>query len=395
MKKVAVVIVCAFLAAAVSAQSINLDEIELSDLNLMQADLSDAELYFAGPVDLLVRGVKYMGRDYSALLMFDGRGTVEIGVPANPDAVVPYSLDLSEVRLSLVADGIRVDNVIADGYYFSGKLVPTADLNLAVAPGISMGGRAGVVDMSDDVAELTAQLRELRSDLASAEAEKNTAMEQLADAESQIGSLESRLQAAGRGPEDPLGAAAAVNRIVRMNLGSGSGVSGSWSMSGTRLRQTSTTDLYAKYTVPVSQSANELVYTFSGSGAARGWSGFGIHILGTGARNSRLYGFGQSYLVWVTRDPGNTQSDQTYLQLYRSYDDVRMVQLASRAIPESITSNLQVTAYVNRSDGRIVLGVNDEAVITYDDPAIIRSGSQVAARTLGPATFTGFSIKSR
>jgi hypothetical protein len=108
-----------------------------------------------------------------------------------------------------------------------------------------------------------------------------------------------------------------------------------------------------------------------------------------------MYGFGSSYLVWITRDPANTQSDQTFVQLYRSYDDVRMVQLASQAVSASISSPIDVTVYVNRGDGMIVVGVDGEAVITFEDPRIIRSGSAVAVRALGPATVSGLEVRSR
>lgn len=423
MKKVVISLLCVLITVSAFGQSLDLSQIELSDLDLTQADLSEAKLYFAGPVDLLIRGVKYMGSEFTALLKYDGLGTVEIDVPANPSAAVPYALDLSEVQLSLVADGILMSNVIADGRYFSGKLVPTGDLNLAVAPGITIGGVAGIADLSDDVNELRSDISTLRRQLASAEsaadaaegelaaaeraadaaerevaaAERaaDTAEGELADAETQIASLQSRLERAGGGAVDPREVVAAVTRSVKSGFGGGGSLAGSWSLSGSSLRQSSAVDLFAKYTVPVNQNANELVYTFGGTGSATGWSGYGIHILASGSSDGELYGFGSSYLVWVTRDIDATQTEQTFIQLYRSYDDVHMVQLASQAIAGSISSPIDVTVYVNRSDGLIVLGVGDEAIVSYEDSSIIRSGTSVVARTLGPATISGLSVKSR
>ncbi|MFW5744128.1 MAG: hypothetical protein ACOC2D_12705, partial [Spirochaetota bacterium] len=74
---------------------------------------------------------------------------------------------------------------------------------------------------------------------------------------------------------------------------------------------------------------------------------------------------------------------------------VHMVQLASRAIPRSIDSPFGVIAYVNRSEGTIVVGIDDEPVLTFEDAALIRSGSEVAARALGPATITDLEVRSR
>lgn len=396
MKKSIAVVLALAVAVAAFGQSIELGEIEISDLDLTQADLSDAQFYFAGPVDLLVLGVEYMGGEYAALLKYDGQGRVEIAAPAQTTPQgLPYALDLSEVRASLVDDGIRLSNVIADGYYFAGKLVPTSQLDLAVAPPIEMGDEAGVSGLAEDVTELREQVADLRSRLAHAESERDDARQQLGDARSQVSSLEERLRSAGAGPEDALAPAANVRRAVKRGFGDGSAVSGEWSMSGSRLSQSSAGDLYAKYVVPVRQNANELVYTVEGSGASRGWSGYGLHFLASEAEAGDLYGYGSSYLVWITRDPRHTQSESTFVQLYRSFDDVHMVQLASRAIPRSIDRLIEVTVYVNRSEGTIVLGVDGEPVLTFEDAQPIRSGSAVAARALGAATITDFEVRSR
>lgn len=396
MKKATTLVLALVLATAAFGQSVDLGEIEISNLDLTRADLSQAEFYFAGPVDLLVLGVEYMGTEYAALLKYDGRGRVEIAAPSQTTSQgLPYALDLSEVRAALVSDGIRLSNVIADGYYFAGNLVPTSELNLAVAPPIELGGEAGDSGLAENVTDLREQVSDLRTRVARAESERDEAQELLSDARSQVSSLEDRLQTAGGAPEDALASADNVRRSVKSGFGGGSALSGTWSMSGSRLGQTSTDDLHAKYVVPVRQSANELLYTFEGTGASRGWSGYGLHFLASGAEAGNLYGYGSSYLVWVTRDPSHTQSDSTFVQLYRSFDDVHMVQLASRAIPRSIDRPFEVAVYVNRSEGTIVLGVDDEPILAFDDPDLIRSGSAVAARALGPATMIDLEVRSR
>lgn len=396
MKKTVALVLALALATAVFGQSVDVGEIEIRDLDLTKADLSDAQFYFAGPVDLLVLGVEYMGEEYAALLKYDGRGRVEIAVPSQTTPQgLPYALDVSEVRATLVSDGIRLSNVIADGHYFAGKLVPTSQLDLAVAPPIEMGGEAGDSGLAEDVTELREQLADLRSRVAQTESERDEAREQLGDARSQVASLEDRLQTAGRGAGDALEPVTNVRRTVTRGFGGGSAVSGTWSTSGNRLSQTSANELYAKYVVPVRQNANELVYTFEGSGASRGWSGYGLHFLASESESGDLYGYGSSYLVWITRDPRHTQSESTFVQLYRSFDDVHMVQLANRAIPRSIDGSFEVTVYVNRSEGTIVLGIDGDPVLTFENADLIRSGSAVASRALGAATLSDFEVRSR
>jgi hypothetical protein len=224
---------------------------------------------------------------------------------------------------------------------------------------------------------------------------QRNAQDELSDARNQISSLQSQLQQAGRATDDPLARIADLQRTVKSGFGGGSSLTGSWSLSGTRLRQTATDQLFAKYGIPVRQNSNELVYTFEGSGPNEGWSGYGMHFLASNPDRANSYGFGSSYLIWVTRDPRNTQSESTFVQLYRSYDDVRMVQVASKAIARPITSTTEVMVYVNRAEGSTIVAAEGNPVFTFEDPSIIRSGAYIAPRALGPATLSGLTVRSR
>ena len=306
------------------------------------------------------------------------------------------------MRFAFAPDGILVNDLIADGYYFSGKLVPTPSLGLALAPPLVAGGSAVPPDRSAELGRLLNEAATLRQNVSRAERNLDAAVtartqaeQSLADSRARVATLEAQLQTAAVQPTGLVEAALQVTRPVVSGWAGGSGVLGSWTLAGTTLRQTSASQFYAKYVLPVQQNANELVYTFRGTGSATGWSGYGLHFLASGSRNGTLYGYGSSYLVWVTRDPGNTQSDQTYVQLYRSYDDVKMVQIASKAITGPIDRALDVAVYVNRATGIIGVGVGQQLVLDYRDPAIVRTGSQVAARTLGTATISDLNVTSR
>ena len=420
MKKVAIVLVCLLVSMGAFGQPVDLDQIELSELDFSQADWSGARFYFAGPVDLFVQGITYMGTEYSAVLQYDGWETVSIASPrVTSTEGLPRMLDLSQIELSLAEDGVAVSNVIADGYYFSGKLVPTPELDLVVAPEIRMGRSAAAPDQSAQVDGLRREVNDLRRRLAAAESEKTALEAAQAAAAAEKASLERQLADAKaatptttvvRAPAVPAttaapglaslatdvrSAIAGVNRVVLSGFDGGRPILGSWSVAGNQLNQSAADQRFAKYRVPVSQNADELVYTFSGTGQANGWSGYGIHILASGATNERLYGHGSSYLVWVTRDPARMHSDQTFVQLYRSTSDTQMVQVASVAVDQPISTPLDITVYVNRPEQRIILGVGNEPLFSYADANMIGSGTDVVARALGRATLNTLSVKTR
>jgi hypothetical protein len=414
MKIFVSLLLCLALVFPAFSQAVDLGQVDLASLDLRQADLSRASMYFAGAVDLLVTDVYYMGVPYAALLKHDGYGRVEIAVPptASPEGM-PVALDLSNIKFALTTDGIQVSNILADGFLVSGKLVPTRDLDLLVSPPIVLAmppaAPASTPVVADDSAALRNQVSSLQRELTAAQAAKTDADRKAAEADRKANEANTRISAleiqlrlassatpgAAPAPQTAADIVRAVSRPVKSGWAGGLPARGSWSTVGEALRQTSAGEKFAKYTMPVQQDADELVYTFQGTGNTASWSGYGLHFLGSGSRQSDMYGYGSSYLVWVTRDPGNTQSDKTFVQLYRSYDDVRMVQLASKAIVESIGATLDITVYVNRRTGIVGVGVGTTPVIEFYDPSVIRSGTHVAGRALGQATITNLKVMSR
>ncbi len=403
-------LLCLALVFPVFSQAVDLGKVDLATLDLKQADLSRASVYFSGPVDLLVTNVYYKGAPYAALLKHDGTGRVEIAVPPTTSPMgMPAALDLSKIKFALTADGIQVSNIMADGFMVSGKLVPTRDLDLLVSPPIVLARPAATPVAApakvDDSAALRNQVSSLQRDLSAAQAAKTDSDRKATEANNRVTALEAQVRAASAGTRPAPAATAApltaidivraVSRPVKSGWAGGLPARGSWSTVGEALRQTSAGEKFAKYTMPVQQDADELVYTFKGTGDTSSWSGYGLHFLGSGSKQNDMYGYGSSYLVWVTRDPGNTQSDKTFVQLYRSYDDIRMVQLASKAINESIGATLDITVYVNRRTGVVGVGVGTTPVIEFYDPSVIRSGTHVVGRALGQATITNLKIMSR
>ena len=395
-------LLCLSLGFPVFSQAVDLGQVDLASLDLRQADLSRASVYFAGPVDLLVTNVYYKGISYAALLKHDGSGRVKIAVPPTPSPEgMPAVLDLTSIKFDLTPDGIQVSNIRADGFLVSGKLVPTRDLDLVLSPPAVLARASALPAGADDPTALRNQVSSLQRDLSAAQAAKADADRKAVDADKRASALEAQVRAAAVKASSATASSTVVDKAkaattpIKSGWAGGISARGSWSTSGEALKQTSAGEKFAKFVLPVKQNADELAYTFKGTGTMNSWSGYGLHFLGSGSKKNDGYGYGSSYLVWVTRDPRNTQSEKTYVQLYRSYDDVRMVQLANKAIVESIGTPLDITVHVNRKTGMVGIGVGSNPVIEFHDQSIINSGTHVVARALGQAAIGNFKVMSR
>lgn len=411
MRKVLVIFIALCIGATAFAQSIDLEDVDLSMIELDKADLSQVKFYFNGPAEFLVRDVYYDGSYYAAVLDYDGRGTFTLKVPQSTSADgLPMALDLSEVDVTVTDSGLRLANVVADGYRFSGELVPTPQLALQIDPPVTVLGAVeeemvaaaestDVGDLQRTVTQLQGEIDSLERELEQRDRAVGAREDEIASRNAEIARLERRianLQAeTPPAAMAPLEVVAAVDRTVKSGFSGGEAILGDWRASRTRLIQTDSDQLYAKYVIPVRQSSSELVYQFSGNATGSGWRGFGLHFLGSSSSLGEGYGYGSSYLAWITRDPAFTQTDETFVQLYKSFNDVRMVQLASEAIDIPINRNMDVTVYVHRDTGSIHIGVNGEEVLDFTDTNLYRSGNAVAARALGSAQFTALEVRTK
>lgn len=356
--------------------NVDLSQVSLDHLNPADADLSRAQLHFAGPVELMISNITYEGVSYAALLRFDGIDTVEILPPfaASPDGM-PAAIDLSEIRITIEEDGLYLSNVIADGFYFSGTLVPTEELDLLVAPPVFLDG---VVDTgAEELAQLRQQLQDERRARQAAEQELAAAHQELA----QLGHTAAPAPVTSRDAD-----------VLHAGWVGGTAALGSWALEGGVLHQRDSRQLFAKYVVPVQQNANQLTYAFRGRGSASGRAGFGMHVLASRSSNSDLYGFGSSYLIWVTRNPASYGTDQTFVQIYRSRSDVDMVEVASAGIRGSIASDQDYEIHVDRPAGIITVSVNGVEVLQYSDASSLAAGTVVAARAMGEAVFANLEV---
>jgi len=171
---------------------------------------------------------------------------------------------------------------------------------------------------------------------------------------------------------------------------------GAWKETATGIDMTSADAMYAKIAAQISQTKNEIFYNFTvDANSTKGWIGAGAHILASNVKSLERYAFGKSYLVWLTKDL-RTQTDATFVQLYESISDGKMVQLASKAIDGDINSANDVSVYVNKDTDMIIISVNGEEAISYESPTALPDGQIAALRAAGgPVSFSGLSVKAK
>ncbi len=168
---------------------------------------------------------------------------------------------------------------------------------------------------------------------------------------------------------------------------------GSWSADGSTLVQQDPEQYFAKYLLGVPQNSQRTLYRFTASSLDEGWVGLGLHIFVSNV-DKRGYGLGDSLLIWFTRDPSVYGTQNTFLQVYRSSDDVNMGRVAGAMISEPIAEPLTASVLYEPDKGYLTVAVNGEDKLRYRAWFDIDRGVQVALRSLGRARFSDFSVRT-
>jgi peptidoglycan hydrolase CwlO-like protein len=166
---------------------------------------------------------------------------------------------------------------------------------------------------------------------------------------------------------------------------------GSWRKNGTTLSQNDTDAYFAKYVLPVPQEGKPLLYRFDAKSEGSGWVGLGLHLFAADS-DKKGYGFGNSLLVWFTRDPDVYKSDRTWLELYRSNNDVDMYRVLNGGIEEPMDEYFNVEILYEPQAEYITIAVNGIDKIRFKTYFDIESGIEVSLRSLGPASFKNLSV---
>lgn len=168
---------------------------------------------------------------------------------------------------------------------------------------------------------------------------------------------------------------------------------GLWYVGEKSAKQLEKSMLFGKLILPVTQDDRPFLYSFKARSTDpdNEWVGLGLHIFVENVEK-RGYGLGDSLLVWLTRDQEVYKNNYTYLQLYRSDDDVNMERMMDAVIQEPVTQFLRIEVLYQPVHQYITIAVNGEEKIRYKTWFGIEDGVQVALRSLGTAEFTDLSV---
>ena len=211
--------------------------------------------------------------------------------------------------------------------------------------------------------------------------------------------------------DDLLNSAAADSLVSGFGAGEALPGEGAWSMTASGVAaQTDAAASHAKFAVAnVAQAEALTLYGLTArvDGGAR--VGYGLHFLASETPDSgNTWNFGHSYLVWVTREPGFYDTEETQVQLYESLDDNRLVWRKSRNLERTLSSELTLEALYDPNDcpetmgdapchGSIAVLVDgaEQFKVAVSGAIAGRSADTVALRTLGgPVEFTDLYVRS-
>lgn len=171
---------------------------------------------------------------------------------------------------------------------------------------------------------------------------------------------------------------------------------GAWQVVGNRAVQRDPEMLFAKLTLPVEQRRAPVLYSFEARSTdpVDEWVGLGIHIYVDDVEK-KGYGLGRSLLVWLTRDREVYKTTYTYLQLYRSDDDINMGRVMDAVIPDPLTEFVSVDVLYEPVRQYVTIAVDGVEKIRYKTWFGIDDGVKIALRSLGTAEFRNLTVRTR
>ncbi len=187
---------------------------------------------------------------------------------------------------------------------------------------------------------------------------------------------------------------ARLTRRISTGFSSGTPDTGTWTVRPDSAVQTDPDAYFAKLAMPVLQTGDPVLYSVRVRVLDSGWAGVGLHLFVDDVQRRRGYGMGSSLLVWFTRDPGVRKTDATFLQLYRSDDDVVMGRVLDAAVPHAIDGFLDLDILYEPRSQYLTVAVDGVDRVRYRTWFGIESGVEVALRSLGRAEFRDFSVRT-
>lgn len=369
-------------------------------------DLSKVKVSVSGPDEIYLRSIWYEGQELSVKFKYDGAtGAVVYGPYYAEDKYFPDSVDLDYVEMEVVGkDTLRISNVrISDELAYGGIIHWVGGPNLELVsywedvPPKTKDER--IDELNGEIYVLNERLREQNKEVVALNERIREQDNKIAalkeDHASEIASLNRELrELRARAAEVVAEVPVLPERVVYSGFRGGTSLLGDWKVTANNARQVDPAQMYAKYSLPIGQKETEMLFGFTARATDLDRIGYGLHFFASGEKTGSGYGFGSSYLVWLTKDRIFYKSDSTYVQLYRSFDDVKMIQVASISIPERIDSSMNTEVLYNSSDGIISVYVNGIKRIDYKVQSPIVRGNSIVLRSLGAtAEFTDLYVK--
>jgi hypothetical protein len=160
---------------------------------------------------------------------------------------------------------------------------------------------------------------------------------------------------------------------------------GSWEVMAAEATQIETDHYFAKLLLPLGRQPKPTLYSFQTRSRAYGWTGVGVQILSASdpAHGEADYGFDDSLLIWLTRDPDFYGTENTRLQLYRSDKSVMMELVLDAVISEPLTEYLNIAILLEPMEEYITVSVNGIEKLKYKIWFGKDTKFKVALRALG------------
>jgi hypothetical protein len=325
-------------------------------------------------------------------------------------------------RLSTIVSELRAENEYLRGEV--ARLLTRVDELEAASPATGDAARGpatdgGSAELAEEAKRITSRIEELSAQLAEVENRLAERIDSAAgdgapdagrgpeDLRRRVAELELRnaeLQAEKLALQDRILDRVADGGFVEMmaprlrttlldDLSSARVQLGDWRLSGRSAVQTDPDQYFAKLMLPAPQRTRPTLYSFSARALDEGWVGLGLHIF-VEETGKTGYGLGRSLLVWFTRDPDVYKNRLTYLQVYRSDDDVNMARVADALIEEPISGELDIEVLFEPENNYITIAVNGRDKLRYRTWFGIDEGTGVALRTLGRAEFRNLSVRT-
>jgi hypothetical protein len=410
--------------------------------SISQADFSMSHLSIAGPDEIYIRGIIFEDSTYSAVVKTldeEGSRWQITELYGEEENLAPANMFLDFVKvIPEGANRLTFSGIIVDGTSYetsftiddSGALLSDAPIRQAPMPEGVIEEKLGsfkdlileaekekyekiiaslmreseekneTIDLLHE--ESSRQLEQKEGLIASLSKENDTLTDNLAASEIERDELAEKLAsieaAPPEGKDDGNG-----SRIDDFNytktLVEGFSQSvpqlGYWNVIGNTATQTDEDQYFAKLVLPIKQQTKPTLFTFKTRSRGFGWVGTGMHIFATDNHAFKGYGYGNSLLVWLTRDPDYYGSTDTRLQLYRSDNAVQMEMVLDAIIEEPLTEYLDVAILYEPEAEYITISVNGIEKLRYKTWFGINTGLEIALRSLGGyADFKDLKVKT-